>query len=106
MCCTILKDCNIHSVADVHLVLLFWFRLIPESPRWLLLHGKEKEAKTWFKKVAKVNGEPYPQFEFEKTNDAGVHGGFKDLFYDREIRKRTFLSWDMWQVYTICSNVG
>ena len=36
----------------------FWdiCRFIPESPRWLLTHGKNEKVLKYFRKSAKING--------------------------------------------------
>lgn len=39
----------------------YWFRFIPESPRWLLAMGKVKETKEVLLKASKINNIPLPE---------------------------------------------
>ncbi|XP_077984338.1 organic cation transporter protein-like isoform X2 [Glandiceps talaboti] len=48
------------------LLLVYWF-VIPESPRWLLSMGKEKEAKKIIKKIAKINKVTLPKDIFDDS---------------------------------------
>lgn len=38
----------------------FGFRMIPESPRWLLLHGRREEADKTIRYIAEINGRTLP----------------------------------------------
>ena len=38
------------------LTVLLCFSFIPESPCWLMAHGREKEASVVLRKIAKTNG--------------------------------------------------
>ena len=40
---------------------LFWyFRMIPESPRWLMVQGRTEECQDIFKMIGRRNGKPLP----------------------------------------------
>lgn len=41
--------------------IMFSFRLIPESPRWLIAVGKQKEAMIILTEAAKKNNNPLPK---------------------------------------------
>ena len=36
-------------------------RLVPESPRWLVVKGKRQEAEKVIRKIAATNGKIYPE---------------------------------------------
>jgi hypothetical protein len=38
---------------------LFVLAVMPESPKWLLINGRPKEALEQFKTIAQINGVPY-----------------------------------------------
>ena len=51
----------IHSyiwATTFYLIIYFYlfYRFIPESPRWLLTHGKNEKVLKYFRKSAKING--------------------------------------------------
>ena len=50
-------------------VISFYF--LPESPRWLLLHGRLDEARVVLEKALKVNGRKWPEgFDLVKVEHA------------------------------------
>jgi len=73
--------------------------LFPESPRWLIDHGKEQEGlKTLAKLHANGNeNDPWVQAEFLQIQSAITHEheaaakGYRDLFTDRSSFRRLFL---------------
>lgn len=71
-------------------------RFIPESPRWLLLHGKEDKAREQLAKVARINGKSLPSDELQKPEITGPRGNFKHLFFSWKVAKTTLISWNIW----------
>ena len=39
----------------------FYFRIIPESPRWLAARGRLKDAEVVLRKIGIANKSPYPE---------------------------------------------
>lgn len=78
------------------------FRLIPESPRWLLSKNRVEEAKQAFEKIAEVNGKKAP-LDLHQTlkkladeNEAKDESIFSyiiicDLFRYPSLRNRSFI---------------
>ncbi len=70
--------------------LLFLFRFVPESPRWLMAEGRFSEALKILKEGAAKNGNTLPpddellgmmeQFRYKKTHSGFVEEFFKCLF--------------------------
>lgn len=56
-------------IAGLHLPFVhgFIFRLVPESPRWLMQRGRYEEADKILKKVARINKRPLPETFTTKT---------------------------------------
>ncbi|XP_068223638.1 solute carrier family 22 member 6-B-like isoform X2 [Palaemon carinicauda] len=50
-----------YSVPMIYLISYYWF--MPESPRWLISHGRHKQAVEIFSKAAKMNGRSFPPEE-------------------------------------------
>ncbi|XP_069754326.1 organic cation/carnitine transporter 2-like isoform X2 [Narcine bancroftii] len=93
------------SVTGLLYIPLWWF--IPESPRWLLLNGKLKEAEEIFRYIAKKNGVKFPDvlfsdFELEtmKTKNTQSHSIFH-LVKTNNIRLITIINMLLWTVLTI-----
>ena len=54
------------AIALVNLVMIAYYFVIPESPRWLLAAGQFTEAEAIMRKIGKWNGtDQYPEFESE-----------------------------------------
>ena len=64
-------------------------RAIPESPRWLLVQGREDAARDVLSMIAKGNGQQMPKCKLKSS--ALPKGGVSvtDLFRGRVIRHRT-----------------
>ena len=69
------------------------YRSLPESPRWLLVNGKEKEAVSVLTTIARSNGvSPLPEFTLKGgTVSKGSSHGIVDLFRGPVIRHRTLV---------------
>lgn len=81
-------------------LLVFYFWVLPESPRWLLSQGRTEEAKQLVQKAALVNGRPLAsellnQLVPEKT---GPSGNALDLFRHPHLRKVTLILIAVWFV--------
>ena len=51
----------------LHSVCILLFRLLPESPRWLIVKGRNEEANRILHQFAKVNKTAYPAEELDIT---------------------------------------
>ena len=75
-----------------------WYvRLLPESPRWLLLKGREAEARKILSRVAKWNKRPLPDvLVLQKPAIPENRITFRQLFGTWKTAKKTLISWDLW----------
>ena len=73
-------------------------RLIQESPRWLLLHNKEEEAKFVFSKIAvKWNKRQLPNnLLLQKPPSTEKRANVFQLFRTWNMAKKTLISWNLW----------
>ncbi|KAL1764144.1 solute carrier family 22 member 13, partial [Sigmodon hispidus] len=81
-------------------LLIFYFWVLPESPRWLLSRGRVEEAKRLIQKAASVNRRPLSpellsQLVPEKT---GPSGNALDLLRHPHLRKVTLILIAVWFV--------
>lgn len=83
-------------------------RIIPESPRWLLAVGKEKQARKILTTGAKQNnrkldGDFEKALSYQQDNTPGENkGNLFDLFRTTNLRKKTLAVFFNWLVCGLC----
>jgi putative MFS transporter len=97
------------------LLLLWWRRSLPESPRYLLLRGRRQEAErivaAFEQRVAEATGEPpapLPAADAQQADLAGTGAGGKTppvlqalrFLWSRGMARRTAVVWTVWFVIT------
>ncbi|KAJ7383015.1 hypothetical protein OS493_031185 [Desmophyllum pertusum] len=101
----LIRDWRTLSIAGAvpGLLQIFFWWFFPESPRWLLAHGKPKEAIEELKKAAAFNRKEMPAGELEQKDatSAQRQGDFRDLFSSIAMTKRTLISWFTWMVISL-----
>ncbi|MBC7317825.1 MFS transporter [Candidatus Bipolaricaulota bacterium] len=76
-------------------LIVFWIRRhVPESPRFLLVHGREEEARQVLIRVAKENGRPLPD-NFRLHAPKILRARVRDLWHKKYART-TALLWLIW----------
>lgn len=91
------------------LLLVFYFCLIPESPRWLIMKGRFDDAEAVVRRITEFNKLPYPADIMEAIRKEGVPQQDKtrkrftalDLMRTSVIRNRTFLLFFLWLITSI-----
>lgn len=74
-------------------------RIVPESVRWLMTHGKTAQAEKLLKQVAKTNKKEMPEEGLglpEDQKSTQREAGLMDLFGSRSMTKKTLISWISW----------
>ena len=75
--------------------------LVPESPRWLLVKGRKKEAEEILEKARKMNGRETEKVSAtqegsEETEKKEVTGTVLDLFRYSALRRSTIIMYYLW----------
>jgi len=88
------------------LVLAYWW-LLPESPRWLIAKNKEEKLMQVLENGAEVNGKPKPEAKNLRISDSNSQknvgkANFLDLFRPLPILLRTGTMFLNWLVTTLC----
>lgn len=83
--------------APAFLLLIFW-RWVPESCRWLMVHGKADEAKKVLLSVATLNKKQLPgdKLSLEHNEEAVKEGGCFDLLRTRKLILQSLILWFVW----------
>lgn len=90
------------------IILLSYFWLIPESPRWLFTIGKLDESVNVLEKAAKINGKSTENIRIDlqkiqdKKSETRAKGNFFDLFRTKNIRMKTICMDFNWFVCGMC----
>ncbi|XP_067119478.1 organic cation transporter protein-like [Centruroides vittatus] len=91
------------------ILLIFLWKYIPESPRWLLSHGKFHEADIIIRKIMTTNGKKVDELDviirklafkikMEDKDKTAKNITFIDLFKNIQICKLTLLQYFIWMV--------
>lgn len=85
--------------------LLAGIKFVPESPRWLIMKGRNEEALEILRRAAMVNGknpeELFPQGCTIRTEDIQEEASFKDLFQPRW-KRITLILFGVWMGFALC----
>nr|XP_058965014.1 solute carrier family 22 member 15-like isoform X1 [Pocillopora verrucosa] len=84
--------------APAFLLLIFW-RWVPESCRWLIVHSRVGEARKVFSLIATINKKQLPTEKLalaENNHNAVEEGGFLDLVHTRIQLIQTVILWFAW----------
>ena len=76
--------------------LSIFYSLLPESPRWLMLNNKEKEAKSRLSRIAEINKKSLPDDDLKQPVILEKQATFRQLFSSWRMTATTLISWDLW----------
>ena len=77
-----------------------------ESPRWLVLKGKLKDAEVVLNRIAEVNGKEMPEDKVQSEPEKQIRmGDLRDLFSSKKMAHKSLLSWYLWYVLNKLVNV-
>ena len=78
-----------------------YYRMVDESPRWLMVTGKEEKAMAILQKIARVNKKTMPNGKLSapRLNVNEKTGNVLYLFRSRSVTKITLVMWFSWQVF-------
>ena len=74
----------------------YLYRMIPESPRWLLIQGEQEHARSVLARIAKGNGTQLPECHLKVPVTGDVTVSMRDLFRGKNIRHRTLVLIFLW----------
>ncbi|KAK9884743.1 hypothetical protein WA026_007591 [Henosepilachna vigintioctopunctata] len=104
------------TISVISSLFLWYIWLIPESPRWLFVKGRQVEGKRILKSASKFNGIDQDKFEanFSKLNHYPIDAkkpSFRDLFSTPTIARRTIWLLAIWlfsgmSFFTLTQYVG
>ncbi|MDR3671157.1 MAG: MFS transporter [Holophaga sp.] len=92
------------------LMLLWWRRSLPESPRWLIQRGRSQEAEQVVAHLESFytrHGETLPPYEDVLIPPMGARRAgnlFQNLaaLWHRDMARNTFMLWTLWITITFC----
>ncbi|XP_067676240.1 organic cation transporter protein-like [Haliotis asinina] len=90
------------TAVPVAVCLVYWW-IIPESPRWLLKQGRQKEAEVIMRRIADVNQVTLPDnlSQHVTETDDNPKGSFVDLFTTPVMCTRTLIIFFNWLVVSM-----
>eukprot|EP01122_Echinamoeba_exundans_P000008 TRINITY_DN10004_c0_g1_i1.p1 TRINITY_DN10004_c0_g1~~TRINITY_DN10004_c0_g1_i1.p1 ORF type:complete len:536 (+),score=52.26 TRINITY_DN10004_c0_g1_i1:37-1644(+) len=82
-------------------LMLLCYPLVPESPRFLMISGRRREAEEVLDRVAKINGKVLPPGRLAVSEVKEERGKFLDLVRIPSLRVLSILLWGIWFVNSI-----
>lgn len=87
-------------VLPVLFISLYSYYYLPESPRWLLTQGREREAAQILHDAAAVNNVHLPELHLvNKSETVESEGSYFDLVRTAAARRITFPLWTIWGLF-------
>ena len=71
-------------------------RLVPESPRWLLVRGRNEQAKRILGQAASLNSLPSPDKIITPETESGSGSSLMDLFRTPGLRRTSLIMFYLW----------